>query len=150
MPDVLPALRDHLATEGIVREPRTAGAVPPLWLDPRRGAPAPGEGSAPETDAEVVLAAFLTGGVPPEFGEGYSRRDVVDLHIRTTRAPRAKQLEEQLVAELAPAPYGARFAWDLAGLFVIESRMWRALQPLTHDEQSYTFVVAFLIETYRA
>jgi hypothetical protein len=149
MADLLPALRAHLVAQDIVREPRVGGTAAPLWLEPRRGTRAPGEGAGVEA-GDPVAAAYLSGGIPTAFGEGQTRRDTVDFQLRTSKAPMAKALEERLSLELAPFPYGARFAWDMAGLFVLESRMWRALQPLGADEQGFTFVVSFLFETYRA
>jgi hypothetical protein len=43
MPRLLDALKTHLISQGLVRDPRTAGVLPPFWRQPRLGTPAPGE-----------------------------------------------------------------------------------------------------------
>ncbi len=42
-PDLLLGIRAYLTTQGLVRDPRVAGAAPPLWITPTHGTPAPGE-----------------------------------------------------------------------------------------------------------
>ena len=145
---LLTALRAELVASGVVRDPRTPGALPPMWLSPRSGTPAPGEGAGSETGPTAVLAAFRSGGIPPAAARGHSRRTTVDVVMRVTQAPIAEDLDAQLRAVLAPAPLAARYAWAMGGLQVIESRVWRELGPLGFDEQAFSFVASFLFETY--
>lgn len=147
MPRLLTALRDHLVTQDVVRDPRVAGAQPPLWLEPRRGAPAPGEGTGAEV-GDPVLAAFRAGGLTPTPARGYARQDIVSFTARSSDAAGSHDLENALRVELAPPPLGRRYDFTMGGLYVIECQLWRALQPAGADDQGFTFTFAFLFETY--
>jgi hypothetical protein len=145
MPTLLDHLRDHLISESIVRSPRTAGAAPPLWLEPREGIPAPGEGSGSEVGADAVLGAYFTGGIASQPWESFIREDTIDLWLRTRTAPIAFTLWQQLREELID-----KRNWNMAGLTIIESREWRPLQPLYRDAQAFTFVASIVFERYAA
>lgn len=141
---LLDSLRQHLIDEGIVRDPRVAGALPPFWREPRLGAPAPGEGStATEIGPTVVVSAFMSGGVPARPYEAFWRRQTVDLWLRTKTAPQAFDIDSSIYAVLAD-----RRNWNMAGLLVIQSRQWRELQRLGSDEQGFTYIASYLFETY--
>jgi hypothetical protein len=151
MAELLTELRAYLVAEGVVRDPRVAGGAPPLWLQPRHGTPAPGEGTnATETGADAVLGAFVVDQVPAGPGLGYSRRDIVELRLRVRQAPTARAIAAQLFDRLATSPFGIRTDWQMAAIRVIESRQWTGLQPVPTDEpeQGFTFRVAYLLETY--
>lgn len=152
MADLLTHLLDHLEAAGVVRRPDTAGPLPPLWRDPAAGAPAPGERKGTVNDDVTVLTASLTGEIPrvPMTG-GYSDRRIVDIRIRTKRAPASRELDAAIKAELAPAPLGVRYDWTMAGLYLVESRQWRPLQLLGSSEaQGFDYVVAYLFESLPA
>lgn len=143
--DLLTHLRDYLVAEGIARVPRVAGAAPPLWIEPRNGAVAPGEspGNDPaEANADAVISLFFTGGVVQPPYESFWRKDVVDFWLRVSKAPTALELDKQLRAALTD-----KRAWDMAGLEVIESEQWRALGRLDSGPQGFTYVTAYIIET---
>jgi hypothetical protein len=142
---LLHAMRDELVTAGLVRTPRTAGVLPPLWVDPRDGVPAPGEGSSStEIGATMVLGAFPTGGFPRQPFEKMLRRDTVDLHFRALKSPDIFTLEAQITDRLID-----RRNWTMGGdLTVIECEQWRPLQPLDRDEHGFTYVVSYWFETY--
>lgn len=129
MPDVLGAMRTHLISEGIVRKPTTAGALPPLWLEPLQGVPAPGEtmprGGATEVGATVVAAAFLGSSEAPGPYESSWRKPTVDVWIRAADALSGRVLEEAITGALID-----RREWMMGPLLVIESQVWRGLQPL--------------------
>lgn len=147
---------EHLIAEGIGRDPRAGGDLPPVWREPESGVPAPGEPAdaagdrALEVGQDAVIGLFGGGGIPPGKGEGYSRKDTIDFWLRTKVAADAHELEEQLRQQFAPADLGYRQDWSLAGLQVIESRMWRPMgPPLDSDPaQGFTFTVSHLFETY--
>lgn len=144
MATLLDHLRDHLIAENIVRDPRTAGPLPPLWREPRNGAPAPGEGTeAAEIGPTATVAAFVSGGFPPRPYESFWRKDTVDLWLRTASAPTAFQLDASIRAALID-----RRNWSMAGLPVIDCEQWRSLQRLGSDDQGYTHVVSYIFETY--
>lgn len=142
--DLLDALRDHLVAQGIVRVPRQAGAEPPLWLEPKEGVPAPGEGGSGAEIGSTVAAAFRTGGVPFERAGGpFIRRVTVDIRIRSLKPPDAYALDSALYRELHD-----RQAWDMGALTVIESLQARELQRLGSDAQGFDFVTEYLFECY--
>src|SRR4051794_9400375 len=138
---LLDSLREHLVGEAIVRIPRVEGELPPMWLDPPSGPRAPGEGSGVEVGQDAVVAAFRGGGTPPRRDGAMTRLDRVDVWLRTAAAPRAYELEAALRGTLVD-----RRQWDMGGITVIESQMWRALQRLRSRETDagaeFTFVVS--------
>lgn len=142
MATLLEHFRDHLVSAGVVRIPRVAGTVPPLWLEPRDGAPAPGDKTGTE-DSSTVLSAFLTGGLASRPYESFMRTDIVDVWVRATQAPAVFDLETGLRAAIID-----KRAWDMAGLTVIESLQWRPLQRLGSDAQGFTFVCAFTFQIF--
>ena len=144
MADLLSELRAHLITEGIVRDPATPGAQPPMWLQPRDGVPAPGEG--PTTTAigqTAVLGAFRTGGIPRGAYASWGRLLTVDITFRTTTAPAAVALDEQIRAVLVD-----RRDWMMGALHVIECLPWREFQPVGSDRQSFDALASYVFEVY--
>jgi len=130
--------------QGVVRVPRVAGAEPPLWLEPKEGVPAPGEGASGPEIASTVAAAFRTGGIPFErAGGAYIRRVTVDIRIRSMKVQDAYALDSALYPLLHD-----KQAWDMSGLTVIESLQERELQRLGSDAQSFDFVTEYLFECY--
>lgn len=143
-PLLLNAVRDHLVAQAVVRKPSVAGGLPPLWLEPRLGTPAPGEGNNPvEVGSTIVLAAYQTGGIASPPYESFRRRDIVEFRLRSSTAPVALTTEQALRANLAD-----KRNWTMGGLQVIESSEWRALSRLGSDEQGFEFLVAYLFETF--
>jgi hypothetical protein len=143
--DVREAFRNHLATQSIVRAPSNAGPLPPLWIEPRNGVPAPGEGTKPsEVGATAVLGVFLSGGItqPPKAAT-FIRQQNLDLWIRTTTAPAAATLADSIRAQIDD-----KFNWSMGGLTVIHSRVWKELQPIELNEQAFTYVIGFGFELY--
>lgn len=146
MADLLTHLRDHLVAQGLVRRPdetMPAGA-PPLWLEPRDGVPAPGEGQNPtERGPDVVLGAFRGGGIPARPFESSLREDVVEIRIRARLAPMASAIE----AQLRPALIDRR-NFQLGAETVIDCEEWRALQPLGAGRQGFTYVWSLIFQRY--
>jgi hypothetical protein len=141
--DLLTELRAHLVGEDIVRVPRTPGPRPPLFLEPRRGVPAPGEGKDPERGVDAVIGAWISGGIPPRPYESWQRRQIVDLRLRTAEGGRAHELDAAIRAVLID-----RRAWTMGTLRVLESQLWRELQPLGAGEQGFEHVVAYVFQLY--
>jgi hypothetical protein len=144
MPDVLTACRTHLIDLGLVRDPRQAGDAPPMWLHPRNGVPAPGEGeNAIEVGPTLVTALFRSGGIPSKPYESFMRQPTVDLRIRSKTAPDATDLEAQIRAALVD-----QRNWLMGGLRVIDCEEWRALAPLGSDQQGFDWVASYLFQLY--
>jgi hypothetical protein len=142
MADLLGNFRDYLVAQGVVRKPSVGGAAPPLWLEPQEGVPAPGEaypgGSATQTGATVVLGAFRTGGMGIGPYESTWRIPTVDLRIRASTAPLVTSTEAAITALIID-----KREWMMGALLVIDSELWRPLQPLSITNQSFDFVVSY-------
>jgi hypothetical protein len=133
------------SAQGIVRKPSVAGSLPPLWLEPRLGVPAPGEGNDPtEVGADAVIGAWTSSGIAPHT---LQRRPAHRLH----RHPHADEDR----ADCAPdrgadprRPPGQAELADVAGMTIIETLMYRELQSLGSDEQGFDWVMTFSFERY--
>lgn len=138
-------VRTHLIAQAIGRDPRVAGAAPPIWRNPAKGTPAPGEGPNPtEVGPDAVIGLVHSGGIPAPRLESAWRRDIVDVWLRTSTWPRAEQLYAQIRAALID-----RTNWTMGSITVIESQEWRPLQQLAADpQQGYTAQHAVLFESY--
>jgi hypothetical protein len=143
--ELLDALRDELIAAGLARKPSIAGATPPLWLEPRDGVPAPGEGDNPAAVGDpLVLAAFLTGGIPRQAYAKMLRRDIVDIWLRARTFPDITTAEAAITAQLID-----KRNWTMGtSLKIIECEQWRPLQPLERDEHGFTFTVSYWFESY--
>jgi len=149
MPDVLDHLRTHLIAEGVGRNPRVAGPLPPIWLHPENGTPAPGEtvGHVNEVGADAVLALYLINGLRSGPFEGWRRRPIVEVDIRTKKMPKADELGRQVRVAVIGVTSAPKVAWLMGGLQVIASQEWRPLQPLAAT-QGFRFSTAFLFDLY--
>jgi hypothetical protein len=143
--DLLTNLRDHLIAAGIVRKPSTAGASPPLWLEPRLGTPAPGEGSNPTEIGDPVLGAFLTGGFAPiPYMGSWMRQPIVQINLRGNSPQTIQMTELAITKELID-----KRDYMLSTQYVIESEQWQPLQRVGSDEQGFEYTVAYWFELYR-
>lgn len=142
---LLPNLRTHLITAGIVRDPTATGALPPMWLDPKQGTPAPGEGQGTEISADAVVGAYLNpaGGIPARPFESSLRADIVEFRLRTKTAPRAVVLEKAIRAALID-----RRNFDLAALRVVDCEEWRALTRLATRDDAYEYLFSYVFWLY--
>lgn len=149
MPDVLGPLRTYLIAQGLVRNPTIASSLPPMWLEPQHGTPAPGEtpsgGNTTQIGADLVIGAFLSGGFPVGPYESSWRIPTVDLRLRGRTSPVVKTAEAQITAALID-----KREWVMGGINVIESQLWRPLQPIAIDDQSFDFVVSYSFQVYAA
>ncbi len=141
---LLEHLREHLITAGLVRKPAAAGALPPMWLEPRDGVKAPGEGTTTERHPDLIVGAFMSGGVISQRHQGFFRFDGVDIHLRARTAPIALRFESDLRAAI-----NDRRNVDFAGLTIIECLQFRPLQSLGRDEQSFDYVTEYLLQTWQ-
>jgi hypothetical protein len=133
----------YLIDQGVVRDPRVAGPLPPAWRQPRDGTPAPGEREGTEVGPTAVVGLVRTDGIASPRFEKEWRRDILDVVIRTVTWPQAEALYAQLRVLLID-----KTNWNMAGMPVIESLEWRALGLIDSDAQGYTSLFAVLFETY--
>lgn len=144
-PDLLDNLRQYLINQGVVRAPRVAGPLPPMWIAPRFGCPAPGQTdglNAPtEVGNDLVVAIVPTTDIPPARYEGWLRRNHVQFIIRARIAPLALSFENTVRANI-----NDRRGWMMASVPIIESLIFRGLQPLGSDNLGYTFTCEYQFE----
>ena len=143
MPTLLiDACRTYLIAQGVVRDPRTAGALPPCWRSPREGVPAPGDGTAPEKGTTITVGLFPASGVPrASHDASVLRTDGMDLRIRATTAPAAIELDDLIRAALVD-----KRALSMGGLQIVECTLERPLNLLASDEQGFDFIAGYLFE----
>jgi hypothetical protein len=151
---LLSALDTHLRTAGIVRKPSdNAPGVPPLWVEPADGVPAPGDRTAPEADPNTTLGLFYSGGV---VGARWERQSIIDVWIRcrgNKPMVRAQDIDDAIRDSLL-GDDELRVNFLLAAgtpdeLRVIEARVWRELSPLARGAEAYTYLVAYWFQVYR-
>lgn len=152
-----PTLLDFVAAEmiaaGIARNPRVAGAAPPVFLHPRNGTPAPGEsmGAAVEVGQDAVIALFHVAGVPTPPREKFRRVLGLDVRIRTRKAPLGIGIEQQLY-DL----FHDRRDYNLTVLIGAVSHTWRInesmqVRPLGNlgsDTSGFDFSCGFLFDVW--
>lgn len=147
---LLDALVAQLVTDGIARNPRVAGSLPPIWREPRNGTPAPGEappkGGTTEIGTDAVLAVWQRGGPPyGPYVDGVLRVDLLDFRIRVRRSPDAKDIADALFASL-----GDKRDFLLGGTVrVTESLERRRLFTLGSDAQAFDYGVEYSVERSR-
>ena len=148
---VLTESRAHLVSAGVVREPRVAGSDPPCWIEPRGGAPDPGDRSGVEDSTEAVVSIFRSGGIVQPFWEQrYGRKDTLDFVLSTRTATLRDQIAEAIENEFLGSGDvdEIRMSWEMGDLMVIQSQLWRPLAPLGSDEDGFRSIISFYFETY--
>lgn len=150
-PDLLLNLRAYLMSQSMVRDPRdatTQATLPPMFLAPRMGTPAPGETEGlapvevcplPPNGPGLVVSAAKATGIPAAAYEGFIRRDGVELVVRSKDAQPAYYFENQVRGAI-----NDKRGWNMAGLPVIESLLFRDLQPVAQDNIAFTFTLEYL------
>jgi hypothetical protein len=145
---LIEAVRDELIAQDIVRKPSVSGPEPPCWIEPRNGVPAPGEdtdgGSSAEKGTSAVLGLWLAPGIPqaPQVAS-VIRHSVVTIEIRVKAAKDATSIENQIRHAL-----NDKVDWDLGGLHIIDSLLYRELQAVSRNAQAFTYDVAYGFHHY--
>lgn len=140
---ILTAFREELIAAGLVRRPSEAGAGYPCHIEPRDGAPAPGEREGVEDDAALVLSLFA-GGELSEAGYdvAHRRRLVVDIRFRsaTNAALRAAMaldaaIRERLIQPATHYGYGFPMGTD-APVYVHAAALWAGFGPISRGRDA--------------
>ncbi len=147
--NLLDYFRDHLVAQGIVRKPGDlvgkAAGLHPMYLEPVRGAPAPGDSTlAGEADAKTVLSAFQATAVPSGSFESWLNREHVEVRYRTLRPQDYPAIEKAIREQFVD-----RRNWVTAtGLRVVESGEWTRSQRLGSDGKAVTWASEYFFQTY--
>jgi len=144
MADLLQSFRDHLILNSVCRKPSVPGTLPPMWLEPRNGVPAPGEGDSPaEVGQTLVLGAFMAPGVTPQPYEGFVRTDGIEVWIRASSAPLVRPVENSIRAAV-----NDRRNFSLANLWVESMYLFRDLQLVDSGPQGWSFNLSYLVSLW--
>lgn len=137
----------HLIAQGIVRDPRVAGPLPPAFRSPADGVPAPTEGTGTEIGPTAVVGIMSNLMVPAPFVEAERRKDIVDIVYRTLKRPDADTLYDQVRLALVGPPM--KMNWLMPGMRVIQSSEWQGLNLIESNKaQGFTMKSAVLFETW--
>jgi hypothetical protein len=127
VPRLLDALKTHLISQGLVRDPRTAGALPPFWRQPRLGTPAPARSRPAARRLRRVTRWSPRISAAASRPAGSSRRGAAPSSRSASaraKAPTGEDLGESILAAVID-----RTNWLMGGRQIIESQMWRPLTP---------------------
>lgn len=154
MPDssaIATALREELIAAGLVRHPSTPGALPPLIVQPRDGAPAPGDRDAPEDDPTLVVSLLFSGELGEAQLDGYRRRTVLDVRYRsvtTAGLKRAHALDAAIRNRLVNRP-DLGLGWTMGAanpIVVLSSSLFGGLSPITSGPEGTDEVAKYMFE----
>lgn len=145
MPDasaVLTAFRAELVEAELVRRPSeaTPAGAPPMHVEPREGAPAPGEREGVEDDPGLVLSLFHGGDLAEDLFDTYRRRTVAEVRYRSaTNADlrRAMALDAAVRAHFTgyERQYGTGFT-IAGGLFVLSFGVLGGFGPISRSREA--------------
>lgn len=119
------------------------GDLYPIFIEPREGAPAPGEAKDDENNEKAILSLVYTGGIPTGPYNKFRRKETFDFWIRSMNPPLAKQIDDRLRLLLHD-----KRGWSMDGLEVIESLSWRPMQPIGSGPQGYSYTLSYVFELY--
>lgn len=142
---VLTAVRDDLVEAGLVRRASVAGVLPPVFVEPLEGPPAPGEREGTEAGTDLVVTLRLSGQTRPT---PRTRIDVVDVvyRSRTTAGLKAtRDLDEAIVTRLVNgSAYGLSIT--LGGVHVLAVSVFGGLGPVSQDGPVRTELAKLAVE----
>lgn len=148
---LLPNLRAFLVTAGICRVPAVAAPddnpnLAPMWLDPKRGIPYPGQSEGlqeAEVGPQMVLAAYPETGIPSIAHEGFYVRKPASIWYRCISSPPIQSLHEQIRALLHD-----QRNYSLNGLQVNQSLFSRECQRVTSNEEGFIYNCEIMFELW--
>lgn len=140
---LLPNMRQFLIDNSVGRLPRDEADAPPIWLDPKKGIPYPGqsEGLGPNEQTTItdgiggmVLAIVPATGIPSPPHEGFLVRLGATVWYRSMVSPAIQSMHETIRALLSD-----RRNYSMNGLQVNESLLTREIQRVTSNEEGYVY-----------
>lgn len=158
MPDataIATALREELIAAGIVRHPADdhAPGLAPLIVEPRGGAPAPGDRDAPEDDPSLIVTLRLSGDMAETPLDRYRRRSVFDFYYRskgTAGLQRGRAVDAAVRAHLTDRP-DMGLGWEMGTahpVFVLSSQMFGGLGRVADTAEGADELAKYMIEVH--
>lgn len=144
---LLSSVRAYLIGLDICRVPAVAGPLPPMWLDPKKGVPYPGQKQdlgPTESHPDLVLGMYPETGIPSKPFEGFYRQKAVTIYIRGSKSPLVQALFEN---QLYPALHDVRNL-VMGSLQVNQSMMARDLQRIGADANGYVYNCEFMLDLF--
>lgn len=151
---ILTAMRNDLEAAGLWRRPSAAGILPPVFIEPRAGPPAPGDQAAGAGAGELVVTLRLSGQMAEAQPVSYRRRVVVDVIYRSigTGGLRAgRDLDDAIRARLVERDDPLGYTLDAGGdlpTFALDIQAWAGLGPLSDVAGVRTDLAKYLIEAF--
>lgn len=140
-------VRDHLVAQGIVRVPQIAGALPPLWLEPRHGVPEIGADvqslTATERNADLQIGAWQATGEGTRALEGELDQSYVLFRFLGRTTPIGHAVHKQIRAALDD-----KRNWSMAGQQVLASQLFRNWQFLGSDDEGFRHLSEYRFTTW--
>lgn len=132
---VLTALRDELERAGVARRPNAAGSLPPVFVEPADGPPAPGEREGTEAGTDLVVTLRLSTSTSPMPGH---RIDVIDVVVRSKGTVGLKAGRELFAAIVERIVDGASYGRGVligypegSPVFVLEASLFAGIGPVS-------------------
>jgi hypothetical protein len=140
-------VRNHLVNQGIVRVPQNAGALPPLWLEPRHGVPEIGmdvQNLAPaEKSADLQIGAWQATGEGTVPLEGELDVSYVLFRFLSRTTPVGFAVHQQIRAAIDD-----KRNWSMAGQQVHSSQLFRSWQFISSDDEGFNHLSEYRIVTW--
>lgn len=141
----------YLRSLEIVRLPSDAALpyrdLPPMWNDPRKGVPYPGQTEGlgtTESHPDLVLGAYPSTGIPSAPYEGFYKQKAVTIFIRGRTSPLIQSFYEN---KLYKALHDKRNI-SMDGLQVNQSMCFRDLQRIAADNNGYVYNCEFMVDLW--
>jgi hypothetical protein len=153
---VVEQLQAYLVAQGIGQLPSSEPSltVPSVWTQPRQGAPMPRK---PKTGGDWLERATVTLNDPQVTGPpgiaAWLEDTFVDVTVRSVNAGEGKLLHRTIAGILVPiGKVEGRKHWQMGGLLVQESRIWRREQALPSIEggETYDRVASYIFRCARS
>jgi hypothetical protein len=147
------AIREELVAAGLVRRPDTVEDLPPLIIEPRGGAPAPGDRDAPEDHPDLVVTLTFSGDISELPRDTYRRRSVFDVRYRskgTAGLQRAHALDAAIRGHLVNRnDFG--LGWTMGTdhpVFILSSQMFAGLGRIGSTAEGFDELAKYLFEVH--
>lgn len=144
--NMIPALTDYLVAQGLVRKPDDAGSLPPVWRDPRKGVPYPGQKmDGNQSHPTLVLALYPATGIVSVPYEGFLVKLGVAIWYRGKTSPAIQAMHERIRGVL-----NDHHNIMMNGLLVNQAQMARENQRIASDERGFIYNCEYMFDLWNS